>query len=108
MAADGNIFADIPATRAGEAFGELLARGNVRIERIVSRGHASAPGFWFDQDAAEWVMVLQGAAELLLEGAAAPLTLRRGDYLYLAPHTRHRVQWTDPDTATIWLAVHIA
>ncbi|HUZ75912.1 MAG TPA: cupin domain-containing protein [Stellaceae bacterium] len=108
MAADGNIFADIPATLAGEAFGELLVAANVRIERIVSRGHASAPGFWYDQDAAEWVMVLQGAAEVLLEGAVAPVELRPGDYLYLTPHTRHRVQWTDPDRATIWLAVHIA
>jgi cupin 2 domain-containing protein len=107
MAADGNIFAHLPTPGADEAFADLLATATVRIERIVSRGHKSPPGFWYDADQAEWVLVLQGAAGLLIDGAAAPLTLKPGDYLHLPPHTRHRVEWTDADRATIWLAVHI-
>jgi len=28
-----------------------------------------------------------------------------GDWLDIAPHRRHRVDWTDPAVPTIWLAV---
>jgi cupin 2 domain-containing protein len=106
MITPANIFADIPATLADEQFTELWSTPTLRVERIVSHGHASPPGFWFDQNDAEWVLVLQGAALIALEGGIDPVMLRRGDYLYLAPHARHRVEWTDPDQATVWLAIH--
>lgn len=84
----------------------LASSPHVRIERIVSRGQASPPGFWYDQDAAEWVIVLAGSAALLFEGETDPHRLAPGDYLHIPAHRRHRVEWTDPDQATIWLAVH--
>ena len=70
--ADGNIFSDLPASGAAEDFTELLASAHVRIERIVSHGHASSPGFWYDQDRPEWVLVLEGAARIRFEGESAP------------------------------------
>jgi cupin 2 domain-containing protein len=79
---------------------------NLRIERIVSTGQASAPGFWFDQDWAEWVLLLAGSAGLLFEGEAEPQVLRPGDHLLIAAHRRHRVAWTDTKRPTVWLAVH--
>jgi cupin 2 domain-containing protein len=78
-----------------------------RIERIVSTGQASPPGFWYDQDWAEWVVVLAGSARLLIEGEAEPRILAPGDYLEIPPHVRHRVEWTDGAESTIWLAVHV-
>lgn len=105
--ADGNIFSDIPTSGATEQFIELLSRAHVRIERIVSHGHASPPGFWYDQDGPEWVLVLDGAASFRFEGESAPRELRRGDYLAIPAHARHRVEWTDPAQATVWLAVHM-
>jgi cupin 2 domain-containing protein len=80
----------------------------VRIERIVSTGHASPPGFWDDQEQGEFVVVLAGRAGLLIEGEAAPRVLRAGDYVHLPAHCRHRVEWTAADTPTVWLAIHIA
>jgi cupin 2 domain-containing protein len=101
-----NLFETLTEHAGAEQFIELLARPGLRIERIVSTGHASPPDFWYDQPHGEWVVVLQGEARLLLEGESGLRVLRRGDFIDLAPHQRHRVEWTHPDLATIWLAVH--
>lgn len=106
MSRSGNLFADLPGDATQEQFSELLHAASVRIERIVSHGQASPPGFWYDQDWAEWVLVLSGSAMLLLEGEAAPRKLTRGDYLHIPAHRRHRVEATDAREPTIWLAVH--
>ena len=82
-----------------------MARPGLRIERIVSSGQASPPGFWYDQPHGEWVLVLRGEARLALADGAAPVLLRAGDFIDIAPHRRHRVEWTTPDEPTIWLAV---
>jgi cupin 2 domain-containing protein len=102
----GNLFADVPRRLADEEITTLLASTAVRIERIVSHGQASPPGFWYDQPQAEWVIVLAGRAELAFEGDAATRRMERGQWLHIPAHRRHRVAWTDPAQATIWLAVH--
>ena len=96
----------IPADLPEELI-EVLARSEaVRIERIVSRGHITPPGEWYDQDRDEFVLLVRGAAQLLFEGESDPVRLDAGDYLNIPAHTRHRVHWTDPDRDTIWLAIH--
>jgi cupin 2 domain-containing protein len=107
MAIDsGNLFAGIPDTLPDEQTDALLFAPHIRIERIVSRGHSSPPGFWYDQDKPEWVIVLAGAAGVLFDGEPEPRVLMRGDYLHIPAHARHRVEWTDKDAPTIWIAVH--
>jgi len=101
-----NVFDALPGPGAGEAFDVLLARPGIRIERIVSRAHASAPGYWYDQPQSEWVMLVAGAAQLRFEDEAAPRSLNPGDCLDIAAHRRHRVEWTHPDEPTVWIAVH--
>jgi cupin 2 domain-containing protein len=100
-----NILADLPATLPQELVTLLLATEHVRIERIVSTGHASPPGFWYDQAEGEWVVLLQGAARLSVAGDAASRDLVPGDVVHLPPRLRHRVDWTDPTTPTVWLAI---
>ncbi|MDX8411057.1 MAG: cupin domain-containing protein [Mariprofundaceae bacterium] len=100
-----NVFTDIPTELPEEMAQTLLDHKNVRIERIVSHGQASPDGFWYDQDEYEWVLLLQGAAGLMFEGEAAVRMLKPGDFILIPAHTRHRVAWIDPDTATIWLAI---
>jgi len=104
----GNLYDGVPAGAAEELFTELLARPGLRIERIVSTGQVSSPGFWYDQAHTEWVVLLQGAARLRFEDEPDFRTLRPGDYVEIAPHRRHRLEWTDPAQMTIWLAVHLA
>lgn len=104
---DGNLFADLPAVPlAAEEMRDLLARPGLRIERIVSTGQASPPGFWYDQHESEWVVLLQGSAGLRLEGEAEPRRLAAGSYVHLPPHCRHRVEWTSVAPPAVWLAVH--
>jgi cupin 2 domain-containing protein len=102
----GNLFADIPGGLPVEVFETLLATDALRIERIVSLGHASPDGTWYDQEAHEWVLLIQGAARLHFEGDASPMELKPGDYVNTQVHRRHRVEWTDPTQPTIWLAIH--
>ena len=102
----GNILSNIPQGATNEAFERILDADAVRIERIVSRGQSSPAGFWYDQDHNEWVLLLKGSAGLLFEGDDAIVELKPGDYVAIPAHLRHRVEWTDPDKATVWLAVH--
>jgi cupin 2 domain-containing protein len=104
--AHGNLFDDVPASRAEEHFTDLLKASGLRIERIVSHGQASPPGFWYDQEKSEWVVVIKGAASLQFENDSEARVLKPGDYLLIPAHTRHRVAWTAPEEPTIWLAVH--
>ena len=78
----------------------------MRIERIVSQGHASPEGFWYDQDQHEWVLVLKGAARLRLQDEEQPVKMMPGDFINIQAHKKHRVEWTTSDEPTIWLAVH--
>jgi cupin 2 domain-containing protein len=102
----GNLFTAIPTPGSAEEFLPLMSRQGVRVERIVSRGHATPAGQWYDQEADEWVVLLTGAAGLLIEDGAEVLEMKPGDWVLLPAHLRHRVEWTDPDHDTIWLAVH--
>ncbi|MCW5747585.1 MAG: cupin domain-containing protein [Alphaproteobacteria bacterium] len=107
MIVDGHIFSDIDVDPANESFHDLLSLPGLRIERIVSGGQASPPGFWYDQTQGEWVLLLAGDAGLQFEDETSPRHLRPGDYVWIAPHRRHRVAWTAPDQPTVWLAVHV-
>jgi cupin 2 domain-containing protein len=99
----GNLFEHIAPTLGEETVTVLASGRQVRVERIVSRGQASPPGFWYDQDEAEYVLLVAGSAVLELEGSQ-PRTLHPGDWVDIPAHLRHRVVWTDPTQETIWLA----
>jgi cupin 2 domain-containing protein len=99
-----NLLRDLPDARRNEVVERLAAGGSARIERIVSHGQASPPGFWYDQDEAEFVLLLAGAARLRFDDGEV-LTLGPGDWTEIAAHRRHRVEWTEPGAATVWLTV---
>jgi cupin 2 domain-containing protein len=99
-----NLLADLPRDLSEEIFTTLLQASGVRIERIVSHGHQSPPGFWYDQPTNEWVLVLQGAAKIEFEGGI--VELGPGNFIDIPAHRKHRVAWTTPDEPTIWLALH--
>lgn len=101
-----NLFDNGTAHMAEEVITTILRAEGLRVERIVSQGHASPPGFWYDQSENELVIVLEGRAAVRFEGDAEPVELRRGSCLNIPAHARHRVAWTDPDEKTVWLAIH--
>lgn len=101
----GNLYGAIP-TRLPEEIFQTLASGNgTRIEKIVSKGHCSPPGFWYDQAENEWVVVLKGEARLRFEQGDRLVHLVEGSYVNIPAHERHRVEWTTESTETIWLAI---
>ena len=105
-ALSSNILTEVPDAQGGEIFETLMARGGVRIERIVSHGQATPEGEWYNQGHDEWVLVLSGRAGLLIEGEVEPRELGPGNYVDLPARCRHRVTWTAPDEPTVWLAIH--
>jgi len=104
MISPTNLFTVVAASLPEELVQTLLATPNLRIERIVSDGHASPEGLWYDQEQHEFVVLLKGAARLRFEDEE--IDLNPGDFIDIPAHRRHRVEWTTPDEQTVWLAVH--
>jgi cupin 2 domain-containing protein len=100
-----NIFSSLPDGLEHESFEELLRHENIKIERIVSQGHASPENGWYDQKENEWVIVLEGAGTILFE-SGDEVNLKKGDYFNIPAHTKHKVIRTDPNKVTIWLAIY--
>jgi cupin 2 domain-containing protein len=101
-----NLFEALPDASSGEEFRTLLESGKFKLIRIVSTGQATPDGEWYDQDEAEWVVVLKTRAGLRFEDEADERILGAGDFVDIAAHRRHRVTWTDEEGPTIWLALH--
>ncbi|HEX6176180.1 MAG TPA: cupin domain-containing protein [Candidatus Binatia bacterium] len=99
-----NIFERISGAAGAEEFLTLLEENGVKIQRIVSHASSTPEKEWYDQAYPEWVLVVRGHAVLEFEGAER-VELNEGDYLTIAPHARHRVDETGPET--IWLVVHL-
>jgi cupin 2 domain-containing protein len=102
----GSLFPGVVQPTIEEQFTELARGCSFRCERIVSHGHVTSPGEWFDQPDDEWVVLLTGSATLAIEGEATFRELHPGDWLLLPAHRRHRVERTDATQPTIWLAIH--
>jgi cupin 2 domain-containing protein len=100
-----NIKDSLPLTLTEEQFQTLAQKGNVKIERILSYGQATPTGEWYDQRQDEWVMLVQGEARLEYDDGSQ-IDLKKGDYVMIPAHTKHRVAWTIENELTIWLAVH--
>ena len=98
-----NLFSELPSSLPEELVEKIVDAGDIRIERIISIGHSSPPGFWYDQAESEWVVILRGEAVLAFEDETQ--ILNPGDYVLIPPHRKHRVDSTSLTEPTIWLAV---
>ena len=103
----GNLFENMPAVISEELFESLVEQKGLKIERIVSQGHSTPPGEWYGQPWDEWVLLLQGEAKIGYADGQI-IKMEAGDYLRIPACARHRVEWTPPDTHTVWLAIHYA
>jgi cupin 2 domain-containing protein len=101
-----NLFNNIPSTLQNELFQTLAESSSVKIERIVSDGHTTPSGEWYDQERDEWVLLVSGGATLRFDNGSAGLILQPGDHVLIPTGCRHRVERTDIGQKTVWLAVH--
>jgi len=88
-----------------EIFEQIVSGKNIQIERIVSTGQTTTSGQWYDQELDEWVILLQGEAELAYADNTR-IKLKAGNYLLIPAHTKHRVEYTSIEPPCIWLAVY--
>jgi len=100
-----NFFADLPEDLSEEFIEDIANGKNFRLERIVSKGHSSPDGFWYDQNQDEFVLLLKGKAVLEFENSQF-LSLSPGDFLTIKAHTKHRVSKTSDSEETIWLTIY--
>lgn len=100
-----HLLQDIPTDLPAEMVDTLVTSNNVRIERIVSKGHRSPPDFWYDQPEHEWVLLVKGEATLRFETGNKIVHLAAGMHVNIAAHEKHRVEWSAENEETIWLAV---
>lgn len=103
--AAGNLLGSIPGILPEELVDTLSRSEHVRIERIVSHGHVSPAGFWYDQAEREFVLLVDGRARLAFADGTPDVDLAPGDWLAIPAHKKHRVEWTDPVQESVWLAV---
>lgn len=101
-----NLLENLPDATKGEIFEPIFQRESLLVERIVSHGQSTPDGQWYDQEQDEWILLLKGNAELLVEGDDRPTPLAPGDSMLLPARCRHRVVSTANDCDTVWLAVH--
>lgn len=101
-----NLFHDLPPTPpAEEQLQTLMQRPGLKVERIVSFGHASPADFWYQQQQHEWVLLLSGSAQLRFADEVEPRTLLPGDFVEIVAQRRHRVDATASAQPTVWLAL---
>ncbi len=106
MVSEVKNFFETTSDKLPEELIEIISHNDsVKIERIISEGHSSPPGFWYDQETNEFVILLEGSAILKFENGQT-INLKKGDYLTIPAHVKHRVEYTPSDRKTFWLAVH--
>lgn len=98
----GRLPSAVEPPELGERSEEIARIDGTVIEHIVS-GNLAAP-VDYDQAHDEWVVVLDGAAVLEVEGER--VDLGSGDWVLLSAHVPHRLVETLPGTS--WLALHAA
>lgn len=59
-----NIHGALPLDLRAEAIEDIISAPAVKIERIVSKGHASPDSGWYDQYENEWVMVVSRVLQM--------------------------------------------
>ncbi len=93
-----NVFENLHFSKDEEIVNPLFCSGNVRIERICSSGQVSEI---YDQKEDEWVVLLEGEAELFLLDEGRSVRLLKGDSLFIPAHQRHQVTFTSEQC--VWL-----
>ena len=101
-----NLLAPAPVASGQEIEEELCSGKDWRLMRISSNGARSPDGFWYQQREHEWLTLLKGSARMRLDDPEEWIELSVGDQLMLPAGRRHRVERTDADPGTVWLALY--
>jgi|SRR3990172_9807156 len=96
-----NIFADAPKNIDGEFVKRVSLSKDITVEGIIS-SESNVRSEIYDQNEWEFVVLLEGYAKLEFEDGNQ-VEMRKGDYIHIPPHSKHRILKTDKDTK--WLCM---
>lgn len=96
-----NLFDIASVPSEGELEDSLLSYKNIKIKRIVSSDRLEIDTFC--QKEAEWVVLLQGSAEIVMN--EEHYRLQKGDSLFIPPLQKHTI--AKVEKGTVWLAIYI-
>ena len=99
-----SIYSKIPKELSRELIENIASSNEIKIERIISKGHKTPKDSWYNQDKREFVLLIKGSAELLFYPNKL-VKMKEGDYIIIPAHKKHRVENTSTKTETIWLTV---
>jgi cupin 2 domain-containing protein len=103
---DDNLLQEALPSRGGESE-RILLEGDRWWLTLINSNEASTPsGEWMSQETFEWVLLLRGSARIRCENPPEEIDLSVGDYWFIPPHRRHRVERTDAELGTLWLTLH--
>lgn len=102
---EGSLLEGVCPAAGQETTQVLMEQNGLRLERIHSCQASSPEGFWYEQREHEWVLLLQGTAQLQFEDEPTARQLCRGDSLWIEAGRRHRVVATDPEPGCVWVAL---
>ncbi len=88
-----------------ELFEPFISGEDLTVERIISTGQQTPENQWLEEDQDEWVLLIQGEAQLKFEDGIKKKLLP-GDYLHIPKNSKHKVESTSTDPPCIWLAIH--
>lgn len=94
-----NLYAMALPEKNHETFSTLFDNQALKIEAI--RSWLTMPGESYCQEHDEWVVLLEGNAEL--EIASQRYLFHRGDYCFIPKQTPHTVLWTSENA--LWIGV---
>ena len=101
-----NIFEHIPEFIPEEISESIIDNSTVKIERIISKGHTSPENGWYNQEMNEWVILLEGEAEIEFEdNQEKSVYLTRGSYLFIPKNKKHKVIYTSVEPPCVWLTI---
>ncbi len=100
-----NIFGNIPGKLSKELSNKILSKKDIKIVRIISKKHITPKGKWYNQSKNEFVLLLKGSAKLtfIKDNKTKTLKMKKGDYINIPSHLKHRVDKTDKET--VWLTI---
>lgn len=87
-----------------EVLENLIKTDSFLLERIISEGHTTPEGYFYDQKQNEFVLLLKGFAKIAFEDCE--VELKEGDYLIIPAHKKHRVTYTSEKEKTFWLTLY--
>jgi cupin 2 domain-containing protein len=94
-----NLYDVLKPKKNHEIFSTLFENHTQKIEAI--RSWLKTPGELYCQHEDEWVVLVEGEAEL--EIGKTRYQLHRGDYCFIPKQTPHKVLWTSENA--LWIGV---